>query len=89
MHFTQGAKLGYYMRTPPRITVFVLFAAGVWSSLVTSSVTGFVLYHFPSVCTTDAKNNMTCKSQKTAFNTQIIWGLFDPICLAGAAGTIS
>ncbi|AQZ12677.1 hypothetical protein BZL39_E00140 [Zygosaccharomyces parabailii] len=76
MHFTQGAKLGYYMKTPPRITVIVLFAAGIWSSLVTSSVTGFVLYHFPDVCTTDAKNNMTCKSQKTAFNTQIIWGLF-------------
>lgn len=76
MHFTQGAKVGYYMGTPPRVTVFVLFAAGIWGSLVSASVAGFVLYHFPDFCSTDAKNNMTCKAIDTAFNKQIIWGLF-------------
>lgn len=76
MHYTQGAKLGYYMKTPPRLTMFVLFIAGIWASLVTPSVTGYVLYHVGNVCTPDAHNNMTCRSQQTAFNTQIIWGLF-------------
>lgn len=76
MHFTQGAKLGYYMKTPPRLTMFVLFVAGIWASLVTPSVTGYVLYHVGNVCTAHAHNNMVCRSQQTAFNTQIIWGLF-------------
>lgn len=76
MHYTQGAKLGFYMKTPPKLTMFVLLAAGIWASLVTSSVAGFVLYHIDNVCTAAAKNHMICKKQQTAFNTQILWGLF-------------
>lgn len=76
MHFTQGAKLGYYMKTPPRLTVFVLLVSGIWTSLIIPSVTGYVLYHVSNVCSANAHNNMTCKSQQTAFNTQLVWGLF-------------
>lgn len=76
MHFTQGAKLGYYIKTPPRLTMCVLFVSGIWTSLIVPSVTGYVLYHVGNVCTSDAHNNMTCKSQQTNFNTQIVWGLF-------------
>lgn len=76
MHYTQGAQLGFYMKTPPKLTMFVLLAAGIWASLVTSSVAGFVLYHIDNVCTATAKNHMICKKQQTAFNTQILWGLF-------------
>lgn len=76
MHMAQGAKMGHYMRVPPKIVMTVLFVAGIWASLVSPSVTGFILNHIHGVCTPNAKNNMVCRKQKTAFNTQVMWGLF-------------
>lgn len=88
MHYTQGAKLGHYMKTPSRLTSIVLFAGGIWSSFVTAFVTGFIIHYFPNICSENAENLMICKKQRTAFNTQIIWGLFGSH-LFGANGRYS
>ncbi|CUM63902.1 uncharacterized protein PRCAT00001490001 [Priceomyces carsonii] len=76
MHSAQSAKVGHYMRVPPRVTMTVLFFAAVWSSLVSPSVAGYVVNHIKDVCSTNAKNNMVCRSTKTQFNTHLVWGLF-------------
>ena len=76
MHMAQGAKVGHYLRIKPRTYMAVLFGAAIWSSLVTPAVAGYLVYHIPDICTEKAKNNMTCRSQATLFNTQGIWGLF-------------
>lgn len=77
MHMTQGAKVGHYLRIKPREYMVILLVAGLWSSCVSPSVTGYILNHFDSdICTSKAKNNMTCRKVVTAFNTHGIWGLF-------------
>lgn len=75
MHTTQSTKIGHYMKVPPRVTSSVLFVSGIWSSLVNSAVTGWILYHVDDVCTPDAANNMNCRSTQTSFNTHLVWGL--------------
>lgn len=83
-HMSQGAKLGHYLKTPPLVTMLVLFAAGIWASLLNAGVTVFLLNHISDVCQTDAKNNMTCRTQRTSFNQHLVWGLFgDHIFAAG------
>lgn len=76
MHTSQSAKVGHYMRVPPRITMTVLLVASIWSSLVSPSVAGYVVTHIDDICTPDAANNMTCRKTKTQFNTHLVWGLF-------------
>ncbi|KAL2313560.1 Oligopeptide transporter [Schizosaccharomyces pombe] len=75
MHMTQSAKIGHYMKVPPRLVAALLFTSGIWSSLVNSAVTGWIMYHVRDVCTSNAENNMTCRSPKTQFNSHLIWGL--------------
>lgn len=76
MHMAQGAKMAHYMRVPPKHIMVVLVFAGIWASMVNPAVTGYLLYNFNDICTPKAKNNMVCRKQKTAFNTQQMWGLF-------------
>lgn len=76
MHMAQSAKVGHYLSIRPKIYMTVLFFSGIWSALVSPSVTWFLLKHVRGICTDDAANNMTCRKQKTQFNTQGIWGLF-------------
>lgn len=76
MHMAQGAKMGHYMRVPPKYIMSVLFASAIWASLVSPSVSGYLLHHIHDICTDKARNNMVCRKQKTAFNTQSMWGLF-------------
>nr|UJH94527.1 ST.14 [Starmerella bombicola] len=76
MHMAQSAKVGHYLSIRPKIYMTVLFFSGIWSALVSPSVTWFLLKHVKGICTDHAANNMTCRKQKTQFNTQGIWGLF-------------
>ncbi|CUM54866.1 unnamed protein product [Debaryomyces fabryi] len=76
MHTSQGAKIGHYMRVPPKVTMTVLFFSAIWSSLVSPTVAGYVVTHIDDVCTSEATNNMTCRKTKTQFNTHLVWGLF-------------
>ncbi|MDN6268489.1 MAG: small oligopeptide transporter, OPT family [Tetragenococcus koreensis] len=76
MHTAQGAKVGHYMKVPPKVTMTVLFFAAIWSSLVSPAVAGYVVTHIDDVCTPEAANNMTCRKTKTQFNTHLVWGLF-------------
>lgn len=77
MHMTQSAKVGHYLRIKPREYMIILLVAGIWASCVSPAVTGYILNHFDeNICTSKAKNNMTCRKTRTAFNTHGIWGLF-------------
>lgn len=75
-HMAQGAKLSHYQKVPIRATMVVLLAAGIWAALLNSGVTVYLLNHIHDVCTPEAKNHMTCKSQQTSFNQHLMWGLF-------------
>ncbi|KAG7192616.1 uncharacterized protein KQ657_001717 [Scheffersomyces spartinae] len=75
-HLCQGAKMGHYLKVPPRVTMVVLFAAGMWGSLVNCGVTIFFIHRIKDVCSLHAPNNMTCKFQRTSFNQHLVWGLF-------------
>ncbi|CAG8126710.1 unnamed protein product [Penicillium nalgiovense] len=76
MGISQSAKVGHYMRVPPRITMTVIFFASIWSSLVSPAVAGYVVNHIDDICTPEAANNMTCRRTQTQFNTHLVWGLF-------------
>ncbi|PSK79782.1 OPT family small oligopeptide transporter [Candidozyma auris] len=76
MHMAQGAKMAHYMRIPPKNVMFLLACSGIWASLVSPSVTGYLLHHIKDICTDNAKNNMVCRKQKTSFNSHTMWGLF-------------
>lgn len=76
MHFSQSAKVGHYMKVPPKHTMIVLFAAGVWASITNTVITSLILTTLDDVCTPDAPNNMTCKKIQTTFNKHLVWGLF-------------
>lgn len=75
MHMSQSAKIGHYMKVPPKASMFVILLAGIWSACVNPSVTGWVLYNVKDVCTTTAKNNMICRSIQASFNNHLVWGL--------------
>lgn len=75
MHSTQCAKIGHYMKIPPRLSLAVVFASGIWSSLINSSIVGWILYHIDDICTPDAANHMNCRTTQTSFNTHLVWGL--------------
>lgn len=75
-HMSQGAKMGHFLKTPPILTMTVLFAAGVWAAVLNTGVTMYLLSNIANVCSAKAKNNMTCKSQRTMFNQHLVWGLF-------------
>lgn len=77
MGISQSAKVGHYMRVPPRITMTVIFFASIWSSLVSPAVAGYVVNHIDDICTPEAANNMTCRRTQTQFNTHLVWGLFE------------
>ncbi|CAO1626698.1 unnamed protein product [Parajaminaea phylloscopi] len=75
LHMAQSAKIGHYLKVPPRLSAVVLFVAGVWSSLVNAAVTYWALKHTPNVCTAAAENNFTCRAAQTTFNVHVTWGL--------------
>lgn len=76
MHCSMGAKIGHYMKVPPKTTMIVLFAGSVWGALVSPSVSGFILEHFKRICTAKAENHMICRKTHTQYNTHLVWGLF-------------
>ncbi|QEL62323.1 hypothetical protein CJJ09_004499 [Candidozyma auris] len=51
MHMAQGAKMGHYMRVPPKHVMFLLLCGGIWAALVSPSVTGYLLHHIDDICT--------------------------------------
>lgn len=84
MHMSQGAKMAHFLKAPPVVTMAVLLAAGIWAAVLNTGVTMYLLSHIKDVCSTHAKNNMTCKSQRTMFNQHLVWGLFgDHVFAAG------
>lgn len=87
MHMAQGAKMAHYMRVPPKNIMFLLFCAGIWASLVSPSVTGYLLNHIDDICTDNAANNMVCRKQKTSFNSHTMWGYLAAKSLFLVAGT--
>ncbi|ODQ63043.1 hypothetical protein WICANDRAFT_75772 [Wickerhamomyces anomalus NRRL Y-366-8] len=76
MHASQGAKVGHYMKVPPKTAMTLLLVGSIWAACVSPSVTGYILNHFKDVCTAEAKNHMVCRKSKTQFNTLVVWGLF-------------
>lgn len=76
MHASQGAKVGHYMKVPPKVVMILLFVAALWGGLVNPSVSGFVLEHFDDICSPNAKNHMTCRKTRTQYNNNLVWGLF-------------
>lgn len=78
-HFThtmQGIKVSIYSHVDMRSTMIVLFAAGVWGSLLSSFVPYWISHHVKGICTADNKYNLTCKGIKTMYTSNILWGLF-------------
>lgn len=76
MHASQGAKVGHYMKVPPKTAMTLLLVGSIWAACVSPSVTGYILNHFKDICTAEAKNHMVCRKSKTQFNTLVVWGLF-------------
>lgn len=76
LHMAQGAKVGHYLRIKPKEYMVVIFLSCVWVSLVTPAVSGWLAYNIKNLCTSEAENNMTCRTQRTQFNLQAMWGLF-------------
>lgn len=76
MHMQQDLKLCTYTRTDLKRAMVVLLLASVWGSVMASAITYWYMFNIHGVCTTDAKDNLTCKSVKTQYNTHLIWGLF-------------
>lgn len=84
LHQSESAKIGHYLKVPPRLTAVILFASGVWSSVVNASVTYWALKHTPGVCTATAHNNFNCRKASVAFNQHVAWGLLgDKLFAAG------
>lgn len=76
MHAAMGAKVGHYMKVPPKTVMTLLLFGSIWGAMVSPAVTGYILEHFDDVCTVNAKNHMLCRKAKTQFNTHLVWGLF-------------
>ncbi|CCH41466.1 Oligopeptide transporter [Wickerhamomyces ciferrii] len=76
MHASMGAKVGHYMKVPPKTVMTLLLFGSIWGALVSPAVTGYILNHFENICTTNAKNHMICRKSKTQFNNLVVWGLF-------------
>lgn len=76
MHTMQGIKLCIYSHVDMRSTMIVLFAAGIWGSLLSSCVPYWISYHVKGICTADNKYNLTCKGIKSTYTSNILWGLF-------------
>ena len=84
LHQSEAAKIGHYLKVPPRLTAVLLFLAGVWSSLVNGAVTYWALKHTPDVCTAKASNNFNCRKASVTFNQHVAWGLLgDKLFAAG------
>mgnify|MGYP003366237519 FL=1 len=76
MHTMQGIKVAIYSHVDMRSTMIVLFGAGIWGSLLSSCVPYWISNHINGICTADNKFNLTCKSIKTTYTSNILWGLF-------------
>ncbi|XBW37488.1 hypothetical protein QEN19_003069 [Hanseniaspora menglaensis] len=76
MHTMQGIKMGIYSHVDMRSTMIVLFAAGVWGSMLSSFVPFWISKHVEGICTADNKYNLTCKGIKSTYTSNILWGLF-------------
>ncbi|CAK7895401.1 oligopeptide transporter 1 [[Candida] anglica] len=76
MHITMSAKVGHYMKVPPRSISIGIFGAVAWGSLLSPAVVGYALNHIEDVCQPNAKNGMNCRKARTQFNTHLVWGLF-------------
>jgi OPT family small oligopeptide transporter len=76
MHTMQGIKVSIYSHVDMRSTMIVLFAAGVWGSLLSSFVPYWISHHVKGICTADNKYNLTCKGIKSTYTSNILWGLF-------------
>ncbi|KAK1926882.1 hypothetical protein DB88DRAFT_475907 [Papiliotrema laurentii] len=84
LHQSESAKIGHYLKVPPRLTAVLLFLSGVWSSLVNGAVTYWALKHTPHICTSKAQNNFVCRKAQTTFNQHAAWGLLgDKLFAAG------
>ncbi|CAI8497138.1 unnamed protein product [Hanseniaspora opuntiae] len=75
-HIMQGIKMSIYSHVDMRSTMIVLFAAGVWGCLLSSLVPYWISHHIKGICTADNKYNLTCKSIKSLYTSNILWGLF-------------
>lgn len=76
MHTMQGIKICIYSHVDMRSTMIVLFAAGLWGSVLSSCVPYWISHHVEGICTADNKYNLTCKGIKSTYTSNILWGLF-------------
>ncbi|KAF3902159.1 hypothetical protein ABW21_db0205880 [Orbilia brochopaga] len=78
LNFTQGLKLGHYMKVPPRTLFWAQVTATIWTSIVQVAVMYWALGNIEGVCTKQAVNHFTCPNAGVFFNASIIWGVIGP-----------
>ncbi|EWC48007.1 hypothetical protein DRE_02586 [Drechslerella stenobrocha 248] len=78
LNFTQGLKLGHYMKVPPRTLFWAQVTAALWTSVVQVAVMYWALGSIKGICTKAAINHFTCPNATVFFNASIVWGVIGP-----------
>ena len=78
INFSQGLKLGHYMKVPPRTLFWGQTVASLWNCIVQACVLYWAFGHIDGICSQDQSNRFTCPYGRIFFNESIIWGLIGP-----------
>ncbi|KAK0544400.1 hypothetical protein OC846_006082 [Tilletia horrida] len=76
--FLSDAKLGHYMKIPPRTMFMAQMIATSVAAIVVIGVQAWVFGNIKDVCTKHAQDGFQCPGVTTYGSSSIIWGLIGP-----------
>ncbi|TIA79936.1 hypothetical protein E3P92_03017 [Wallemia ichthyophaga] len=78
LSFIQDAKLGHYIKVPPRATFAVQVTATIISALIQIGIRDWMFSSVNDMCSVRQSANFTCPQNRVYYTSSVIWGIVGP-----------
>lgn len=78
LQFTQGLKIGHYMKLPPRITFTVQILSTILVLVVQLGLKKMLVSFVEDICTPGQSSQLTCPRVNVFFSSSLLWSIVGP-----------
>ncbi|TIB67791.1 hypothetical protein E3Q24_04023 [Wallemia mellicola] len=86
LSFIQDAKLGHYIKIPPRATFTVQVTATIISALIQVGIRDWMFNSISDMCSVRQSANFTCPQNRVYYTSSVLWGIIGPDRIYGRHG---